>query len=432
MSLRHAPIALVLAFAPACDAALESHSDADVDTGDASGFHAAPLVLPSLAVAETSTGSTSPASPDLGRAPVVAHFEGRRLDPEPTPDRVSDAQHSVATQAVAGLIASVPVAAARSLIGERRFLMDVGGLVLAHGEDYDPRWSAGPATTSPEPGGDTFWASRPVDEAALPAKHRLLLGQTVRVYADSREVCVATVSGFSLEASLVHASSPDWDDEGNPIEPTPLSYTAEEIFTEGLAMLKAELTPVFGQCIDGLWADLDRDTRPRVYTKSKADNALSRKALRAWRKSTLYKTIDANYGEQFSADYPRPAGRWDEIEGSRPEVELLTAHDDTLVVVSADSWGGCGSPGERGLAVFRVDGDALRFVTGVVGDTAPNAWFDLDNDGHPEALYSGPQMTRMVRFKVTADPSSMNDVYDLTDTLESVYIPDYTDHGCGC
>jgi hypothetical protein len=68
----------------------------------------------------------------------------------------------------------------------------------------------------------------------------------------------------------------------------------------------------------------------------------------------------------------------------------------------------------------------------VVGDTAPNAWFDLDNDGHPEALYSGPQMTRMVRFKVPADPGSLNDVYDLTDTLESVYIPDYTDHGCGC
>lgn len=426
MSLRHA-VPFVLAIAPACDASLESHSDSDAEVIDASAYTLAPLG------SSLETNHLAPRVAPPEPTPLVVHFEAERPGPEPLGWSFTEEHVALATSTVTALMAEVPTAAAKSLLGERHFLMDLGALVLAHGEHYDPRWAAGPATTSPEPGGDHFWATRPVDVAALPAPHRLLLGQTVRVYSESREVCVATVSGFSLEAALTHAPSPDWDDEGNPIEPKPLSYTAEEVFTEGLVMLKAELTPVFGSCIDGLWADLERDTRPRVYTKGKADKALSRKALNAWRRSALYKTIDARYAEQFSADYPRPAGRWDEIEGSSPEVEVLTASDDTLVVVSADSWGGCGSPGERGLAVFRVDGKELRFVTGVAGDTAPTAWLDLDNDGHPEALYRGDQMTRMVRFKLSAaDPSSLSDLYDLTDTLESVYIPDYTDHGCGC
>ncbi|HRE91845.1 MAG TPA: hypothetical protein PK095_22185, partial [Myxococcota bacterium] len=93
MSLRHAPIALVLALAPACDAALESHTDAD--TADVSGFYVAPLSLTSLEAAETQTAPTLSASPDAARGPIVAHFEGRREVPTPVDGLVFQEQVEV-------------------------------------------------------------------------------------------------------------------------------------------------------------------------------------------------------------------------------------------------------------------------------------------------------------------------------------------------
>lgn len=443
MSLRHATSALALALIPACDGPLEGQSDASDAEVLGVGFHDAQA----LSVAPLSASALTPApASDIDAqassrpAPLVVHFErsSERQAPVAPPlaspaesARLELAQRSVAT--VLGQLTETAESAKSLLVGERRFFVDAGALVLAHGESYDAAWSGGPAVSTSAPDAEFFSATRPVDLAKLPLRHRLLLGQTVRVYSDSRETCVATVSGFTIEAALTHAPGFAWNDDGEPIDPEPLSYTADEVFADGLAMLKAELTPVFGDCSTGLWADTDSASRPRVYTKADADKRLTRKALSAWRKSALYRTIDARYSEQFSAEYPRPAGRWDEAEGSRPEVSVHTAGDDTLVVVSADSWQGCGGPGDRGLAVFRLVGDALHFVTGVAGDTAPDAWADVDHDGHPEAIYRGNQLTRMVRFKLSAtDQSSLSDLYDLTDTLESIYIPDYTDHGCGC
>jgi hypothetical protein len=441
MSLRSPSVLVLLALAPACDVSYELSTDTDAGEVDGSTTYVSlPLGAAPSSVADPPSDRGPSGSPVVHS---IAHFGGSvaavkdltGVDASPATSAVAIANTSTLTHQALGEAAAQAIAsAATPLVGSRRFFVHGDGLLVAHSDQYDSAWSAGPASLHWAPGSEFFSATRPLELAALPARHRALLGDTVRVYSENREVCVATVSGFTLAAELIHGPGIEWNEAGEVFDGKPLTYTAEEVFDYGIAMLKAELTPVFGDCSTGVWADLDSATRPLVYGEGAAADAhLTRRALQAWHKTALYRAIDRHYSEQFSAEWPRPAGRWEHVEGTLPLVQTFVAGSDTLVVVSADSWQGCGGPGERGLVVFRQVGDTLEFVTGLAGDVAPQAWVDIDRDGRPEAIYKSDRHTSLVGLKVGVDSAEvLEDLYQLTEPLESVFYPDLTNYGCGC
>jgi hypothetical protein len=374
--------------------------------------------------------------------PIVAHFEARaRPAPAPALDAAAVATLVAnADVAVASTLASARVALATELglTSNSRWFVHDGALVFEHTDSnptvphlIDGRHGAPVAMPL---GADRFGASRDLALGAVPLAHRLMLGQTVRVFDEQREVCVATVSSLSLEAHLTHIPESNWDDEGNPLEPTPLAYTPSEIFDNGVVLLKGQLVPLFGTCEGGLWATPVDAPSPTLYREADApDRSLTQRAIGAFRKTSVYTAIQKRYLDQFSADYPAPAPRWDILDGRRPEVRRFVGDNgDVLVAVTADTMDGCGSPGQSGLAVFRLTGTRLDFVTGSASGAVPTAFIDLEKDGHPEAIFADAHMKRSVRWSVTPSQPLAADDFESDEALDTLYIPDLTNYGCGC
>lgn len=446
------PFALPLV-AFACDGETTGIDDTDAQV-DASEVRLGALTLdrgPVSPASSTPIQTSRPSAATASEGPLVVHLGPGAAASAPSPNAptgLSPAELSPAelerrlhhaelelVQAIDAVRAAIVGEALRS---DSRWFVHDGALVLslAEGETVDPLHGAAFALPTGE---GVFAAARPLDLAAVPLAHRALIGHTVRLFGLDREQCVATVTHLALEAHLTHEPELQWDDDGDELPPTPQSYTPEEVFAHGAVMLKARLRPLFGSCEGALWASPTDGPRPVIYrpvplaARSASDRALTRRAIGAFRQTSVWSAAQARYLAQLYPGVHRPSPRWDTHESSGPEVTRFVGDDgDTLIQVSADTWQGCGDPGERGVALFRLENGTLRFVTGATGETAPAALVDLDRDGQPEVLYTSGDSMRLGRWTTTPEHPATADEYDTGETLEHFYVPDFTMHGCGC
>ena len=322
--------------------------------------------------------------------------------------------------------------------GTARFVVHEGRLIIAHDEGISPLWSLGaPRLTSGA--GPDFRAERPLLMQALPDGLRTLPGREVKVFDREREVCVARVADggtFRLTAELVHEATEDFDGETAP----PIAYTGAEVFERGAVSLSAALEPIIGDCTTGLWALPLAAPTPTLFREVAAPTSLRRRALATFRALPEWRQAqhDMVHFYDDAAGVPKPTGRWDELDGSRPAVQVYRSQDGTqeLIVVTGDSVDGCGSPGQRLAALMRVqrDDDGVRLETlgAIPWGTAPSGLVDIDRDGMIE-VFAASAPDALVLERWHALPGIPGDELDRrVESLDTFVVPDLSWHGCGC
>jgi len=330
-----------------------------------------------------------------------------------------------------------------------RWMVESGRLVLAY-EDIATDWSTGPAKLVQ--GGDPkkdglFVAQKTLLASALPAAMTQVAGTEVKVYDDTREVCVARVGtsgGFELNAKLVHL--PDsWGDDEQAIAP---SHTADEVFEKGLTLVSAGLEPLMGDCTKGLWATPVGAHSPVLFRKAAIAPALARKAIAAFRSLPAWHTAQnamLTFWQDDSMAGAMKGKRWDMLDGTKPLATLYRSHDGarTLVVVSANSHEGCGSEGQQLTSLLELlgEGKDARFVEvgSMAWADAPRGIVDIGADGTLELLVGSDEGKRPMNLRIerwhNGRPTASEDNGwrdEQRESLDALEIPDITYWGCGC
>jgi len=293
-------------------------------------------------------------------------------DREPIVDRIADAP--------AG---SAPAADDDPRVAAGRWHVAHGRPVVVEGAAVDLAWAV--ARPSPAPhgpaAGHAFAARLAVDEARLPPEVLALRDATVRVFDAEREVCIARVTGFELQARLVHEPLGPWDP----------AYSDAEIFARGLRTLEAVVSPLAGApdaCARGVVAVGVGAPSPRTFAEIDTPRALAARAvdalcaLPAWRAHT--REVDLE-GPDTNASWTERCRSLDR----RATVRTFESRDGQRFTLVAD---------DGFTAGFVVDGKRLRGAGSFMLSHRPAAVIDLQADGVPELVM--PALDRAPRSVV--------------------------------
>ncbi len=392
-----------------------------------------------LAVADVDvSGSASGASSDV----LVVHFETRgnqtmaetnvEPDVEPVPDI---AREDAASEGLASEDASETTTL--DLTGQR-WVVSGGQLVVSTGEEL--RGLDGEATLTKVGTKDDglFVAMKAL--AIVPSEIQALAGQEVKVFDREREVCVArVVADFALTAELVHLPA-QWLSEE---EAEVVVHTAAEVFESGSVAITASLEPLIGDCSKGLWAAPLAAPTPRLYREVALDNKLMNRARTAFRQTQAWRDAQqamATFFNDPESNARLAKQRWDRLPNTQWTTKLYRTQDGhELIAMSADSWDGCGSEGQRVVSLFDVqrNGKTVELVerTSLHGANLPTGFVDLEADGTLELFTSLPRFgTTIERWHGDrAAPSDTNDWQDLRyEPVHSYEVNDATIYGCSC
>jgi len=400
--------------------ALDDH---DIETHDAVGLAEAPATRtppPTLTLADARVRALGAVHPLLGLLPGLGESLAAGALIRPTDDL------------------ALPAGVA-ALTGAPWLLVD-GRLVLAQMSSIEPAWAPGVPTLARRPTADDdglFVAQKALAPMALPSAHRALVGATVKVFDLEREVCVARVTGLELEARLVHHPEAIFGEDDQPL-PRP-EHDATAVFELGVPMLLARLEPIVGaaaDCARGLWAAPVLAPSPTLFARAAIDKSLSRLAVRAFRALPTWRERQHDFVTFYGDDpsEPRPTTRWD--AAARHETVRFLSRDGAreILAVTADTWDGCGSNGQRLTALFDVvrDGGNARLVplashawTGI-----PDGLVDLEGDGAIELVGEGA----IFRWHDDRPAASPDNAYsdERYEEVRRLTVPDITMYGCGC
>lgn len=282
-----------------------------------------------------------------------------------------------------------------------RWHVSGGRPVVVEGPGVDLGWAVAPPATTPHgpAAGHAFVARLAVDEARLPAEVLALRDATVRVFDAEREVCLARVTGFELEARLVHEPLGPWDP----------AYSDADIFARGLRSLSAVLTPLAGastECARGVVAVGVGAPSPRTFAEVATPRALAERAvdaicaLPAWRAHIRegllgYTDVAVDWRDACRALERRAAVRtFESRDGAR------------FVVVDDEGFHAGLTPAGRRLA------HAWSFTLA----HRPEGLIDVHGDGSPELVM--PELDRA--------PRSLVGITYAGDGREPTFAPDWT------
>lgn len=329
-----------------------------------------------------------------------------------------------------------------------RWMVEGGRLVLAQGEAVAAGWTTGSAALvqSGEPKNNgLFVAQKEVVAGALPAAMTALLGGEVKVFDETREVCVARVGAdFAIDAKLVHMAD-SWGEDDKEIAPT---HTADEVFEKGLTLMSAGLEPLMGDCTKGLWAMPVAAKSPVLFRKAAIAPSLARKAVAAFRALPAWHVAQKAM-LTFWGDSPAPVElkgkRWDTLDGTKVETTLYRSHDGarSIVVVTSDSHQGCGHEGQQLTSLFELTGEGkeARFteLASMPWFNAPHGISDIEADGQLEVFASPSDATKPMNLRIerwhsdrpaATEENGWKD--EQVESVERLEIPDITYWGCGC
>jgi|GEM_PF-2182428 len=301
-----------------------------------------------------------------------------------------------------------------------------GDLVLAN--EAPESWWGGPAAFL-ERGEDhgRYVIERAVREASLPDSHRAWLGREVRLFDRRGEVCVARVDGLALRSELIDDNKALWGDEA-PFGDAPdrAGQDPDVAWDDGGHMLLGALTTVRGDCAGAVFATAGERPAPTVLAPAKADGRLKRQALAAFRALPAWAEIQADYEATLRGlEETHAPASWDRYAETRPTVARFRAKSGReVVLVTADSVDGCGSPGGQLSAVFEVTREgrkvALKPVYAQPWAPTLTGFVDLDGDGVLEGIGDGT-------------PAAIHTLTPAEAPIRgAVEIPDLTDYGCPC
>jgi len=325
----------------------------------------------------------------------------------------------------------------------------------------DDAWGSGKPRATEEYG----LVIRELDETAVPAELRAMVGERVVVHGGSTPICTAEIGPLRLvaqaEGELVDEYEPEPESESEPGEgEAPLEQTAfwnlpeeeqneravEPIWQGGRKLLIAPLT-LDGECKgDSLrWArPVRRGDVERLESSRMRDRSLVRQFLALPELVELSQEFDAFVADMHqqeqeqeqgtataeAAPTPEPApdarplprlsdrvkGRqWRTAEGTTAFVTMITEGEELMPEPCS------GIPVPRwAIAPVDADGKAGDFMVGPYG--SPNAIFDFEGDGQWELLVAGGI--------VSNDPELLTITPEGLHTLST--LPSVPYFGCPC
>lgn len=301
-----------------------------------------------------------------------------------------------------------------------------GDLVLAN--EAPESWWGGPAAFV-QRGEDhgRFLIERAAREESLPTIHAAWLGREVRLFDRRGERCVARVDGFALRSELIDDNRGLWGDENpwNEDAPDRAAQDPDVTWGDGGQMLLGTLTTLSGDCTGAVVAIPAARPVPNTLAAAKVDAGLSKRALAAFRALPAWDEAQAEYRLAIAEQGTREAKTWDRYAGAKPEVKLFRGRDGReVVLVTADSVDGCGSPGSQLTAVFTVARERGRIdLTRLYAERwAPEltSFIDVDGDGTLEGIGAGA-------------PAAIRALTPTEAPIRgAAEIPDLTDYGCPC
>ena len=258
-------------------------------------------------------------------------------------------------------------------VASGRWLVAAGRPVVMEGPDVEVAWATrAPSSDKHGPiAGNTFVARLPVALTRLPDEARAMLDQTVRIFDTEHEVCIARVTGLTLEARLVHQPLGPWDP----------AYSDAEIFARGLRTLVAEVSPLAGasaECGAGVVAVGVEASSPELFQEGSVSRRLHDQAIDALCALPAWRAREA--GDHTVG--------WSQCRdlGRRAEVRAFESRAGERFVLVGD--GGL-------YAGFSVDLKRVLPVWSYELPYRPEGMIDVHGDGSPELVM--PELERAPR-----------------------------------
>ncbi|HYP74354.1 MAG TPA: hypothetical protein VER12_00275 [Polyangiaceae bacterium] len=243
----------------------------------------------------------------------------------------------------------------------------------------------------PRGGSDSFDVALPIAVTALSEGTRAWLGRNIAVYAKDGQACQGSVVRFELrvKAEPHFGMRQAWAGEDGAKKATPPEI-AQQIWNIARDEERFVVAVLNHEC-HGVWAMTHAS--PFIPTTAPTP-ALRTAALSAFKALPAYHELQARFARE-SANSKQP---WESVDGALDVVELRTAPETALLVVSARGGTGCGGFGGNLSAIWKVTGVDARatFIPrGMFKDSADllkvHGAVDQNADGSLELL-AGPDV----------------------------------------
>src|SRR6478736_588753 len=238
---------------------------------------------------------------------------------------------------------------------------------------------------------DSYEAALPIAPSALRDSTRAWLGRSIVSYAKDGSTCQGTVTRFEVRVSAEphFGMRQAWDGEDGEKKATP-SEIASAIWNIARDDDRFVVAVLDHEC-KGLWAA----THASPFTPATSPAApLRTAAIKAFKALPGYRELQA----RFERDSGGSRNAWETVDGELNVVELRTAPESALVVVSARAGASCNGFNGNLSAIWKVTGaDARASFTprGVIEDGLDllkvHGAIDQNNDGSLELL-AGPEV----------------------------------------
>jgi hypothetical protein len=243
----------------------------------------------------------------------------------------------------------------------------------------------------PRGGSDSFDVTLAVAPAALSETTRAWLGKSITVYAKDGATCQGSVVRFDVrvKAEPHFGMRQAWAGEDGAKKATPREI-AEQIWKIARDEERFAVAVLDREC-HGVWAMTDAVS----FIPATAPAApLRAAALSAFKALPAYRELQA----RFARESANAKQAWESVDGQLNVVELRSAPETALLVVSARGGVGCGGFGGNLSAIWKVTGaDARATFTprGVFKDSIDllkvHGAVDHNADGSLELL-AGPDV----------------------------------------
>ena len=238
---------------------------------------------------------------------------------------------------------------------------------------------------------DSFDVALTIAPTALGESTRAWLGKSITVYAKDGQACEGSVVRFEVrvKAEPHFGMRQAWAGEDGAKKATPHEI-AEQIWNIARDDERFAVAVLNHEC-HGVWAM----THAASFIPTSAPSApLRAAALSAFKALPAYRELQARFARE-SANAKQP---WESVDGALEVVELRTAPETALLVVSARGGVSCGGFTGNLSAIWKVSGIDARATLvprGVFKDSTDllkvHGAVDQNADGSPELL-AGPDV----------------------------------------
>ena len=249
----------------------------------------------------------------------------------------------------------------------------------------------GEARLMPRGASDSYDVALPIAPAALGGSTRAWLGRGITAYTEKGTACQGTVSHFEVrvKAEPHFGMRQAWAGEDGAPKATPQEI-ARQIWTIARDDERFVVAVLDKPC-QGVWATIQAAS---FIAATAPAPPLRARALSAFKALPAYHELQARFARESAS----PKQAWESVDGALHIVELRTAPESALLVVSARGGAGCSGFGGNLSAIWKMSGTAAQApltLRGVFKDSSDllevHGAVDQNADGSLELL-AGPDV----------------------------------------